>query len=366
MKLHQSIDSKIKHNQALSRTYSNSQFGPNFASFMEALSIDQLISSDITRIKTNEGHVWYDGIGKGGIAIITTKHPLLEGGNAGDVVVKGTKHGIELFENVLKKYATFEGIDTKDVKVKIEYHDELNPALWDSEDQLNSDVYASLLKAGTTFFEFMKVPKVKIHDIILTGSCANYNWTESSDIDLHVVIDMDDAKDKYGSIVKEYFDAKKSVWNELHDILIKGIPVEFYVQDETEKHYSTGVYSILNDEWNTKPEHKKPTIDDLAVKEKTASFMQQIDSVMDSNKASAVEMVMDKIKSLRKAGLEEAGEFSTGNLVFKALRNNGYLEKLSDLKTKTFDRELSVEEEEWSYLMDEMRKLPIRQPYIHY
>ena len=369
MKLHKMIDSTIKQNQAKVRMYAATQFGSNFTAFMEALEMDNLVPVERVRTKVATGHLWSNTINEGGIAIVTTKHPLLEDGKAGDVIVTGSKYGIELFENILKRYATFEGMDTSDLEIKIEYHEELNPALWTKDGEewvLNPEVEKTLLKAGEAFMEFMKVPKVETLDIALTGSCANYNWTKSSDIDLHVVVDLAQAEEEYGVLIKEYFDAKKNVWNELHDIKVKGMPVEFYVQDEAEKHYSTGVYSLMNQEWVIKPEHKTPDIDDASIKDKAAGIMKQIDEVLESNKASAVEKVMDKVKALRKAGLEEAGEFSVGNLVFKVLRNNGYLEKLTKLKTKTFDRDLSVEEEEWNALEDKMAKLPVRQPYIHY
>lgn len=369
MKLHKQIDSTIKHNQAKVRTYSSTQFGSKFAAFMEALEMDKLVPAERTRIKTATGHRWSDTIAEGGISIVTSSHPLMENGKAGDITVTGSKNGIELFENILNRYATFEGMETSDLEIKIEYHDELNPLVWttvEGEWELDATVQQMLLKAGKAFMEFMKVPKVETLDITLTGSCANFNWTKSSDVDLHVVVDLAQAEEEYGAVMKEYFDAKKNVWNQLHDIKVKGMPVEFYIQDQAEKHYSTGVYSLLNQEWVIEPEHKTPDIDDASIKSKAADIMKQIDDVLESNKASAVEKVMDKVKALRKAGLEEAGEYGVGNLVFKVLRNTGYLEKLSTLKTKVFDRELSVEDEEWSYLKDQMSKLPVRQPYIHY
>ena len=39
------------------------------------------------------------------------------------------------------------------------------------------------------------------------------------------------------------------------------------------------------------------------------------------------------------------GEFSYENLVFKFLRRNGYLRKLSELKNKITDETLSLEEQ---------------------
>jgi predicted nucleotidyltransferase len=254
--------------------------------------------------------------------------------------------------------------------MKIEYHDELNPKLWSAPEPENAalkdDVHTALLKAGKAFIEFLKVPKVEMLDITITGSCANYNWTSSSDIDLHIVIDLKQATEEYGELIKEYLDAKKSVWNDLHDIRVRDIPVEFYVQDEAEKHYSTGVYSIQDSKWVIVPEHKEPDVDNSDVASKAKDMMKLIDGAVATNRAAVVEKVMEKIRNMRKAGLEEAGEFSTENLAFKILRNTGYLEKLAKVRINTFDRELSIEEEEWSYLKDQMSKLPVRQPYIHY
>lgn len=362
MKMLKAFDASQHQKTAACKKYTASQFGTNFMAFMEALTIEKLVPSETTRSRSADGYVWTDQVNRGGISITTTKHPLVERGDAGDVIIKGPAHIIEVVDSIIKQYATYEGMRPEDVEVKIEYHDTLNPALWTKngeEYELKPRVHKALLQAGEAFVEFLKVPKVEVLDITLTGSCANYNWTSSSDIDLHVVVDLTQAEKEYGSIIKEYFDAKKRVWNDLHDISIKGFPVEFYVQDENEKHYSTGVYSLKDGDWVIKPEHNEPDIDDSAVGEKAVEMMKLIDDVLDSNKASAVEKVMDKVKKLRKSGLEEAGEFSTGNLVFKVLRNNGYLEKLSDLRTKTFDRELSVEEEEWA-------NLKVRQSYIHY
>lgn len=50
--------------------------------------------------------------------------------------------------------------------------------------------------------------------------------------------------------------------------------------------------------------------------------------------------VWEKIKDYRKSGLEsEGGEFSLGNLVFKLLRRNGYIEKVMKLKRYAYDKQ---------------------------
>jgi hypothetical protein len=51
-----------------------------------------------------------------------------------------------------------------------------------------------------------------------------------------------------------------------------------------------------------------------------------------------------KIKNYRKSGLENQGEFSIENLVFKYLRRNGYIGKLLEIKDNLLDKQLSLHE----------------------
>jgi hypothetical protein len=46
---------------------------------------------------------------------------------------------------------------------------------------------------------------------------------------------------------------------------------------------------------------------------------------------------------MRSAGLESGGEYSPENLTFKVLRREGYIEKLMDLKDKSYDKSLSLD-----------------------
>jgi hypothetical protein len=56
------------------------------------------------------------------------------------------------------------------------------------------------------------------------------------------------------------------------------------------------------------------------------------------------EALHDRIKDTRKSSLSNSNtEISTGNLIFKSLRRNGYLEKLNDIRTKIYDEINSLE-----------------------
>jgi hypothetical protein len=148
------------------------------------------------------------------------------------------------------------------------------------------------------------------------------------------------------SIVKEFFDAKKNIWNEKHDIKIKGYDVELYVQDVDEPHVSSGVYSILNNKWVVEPEKKTPKIDDKMILIKGEEYAKKIDNLIKKGKNTDVIDKIDdlrkKLKSFRQSGLENGGEYSYENLTFKLLRRNGYIEKLLKLKNIITDKKLSL------------------------
>ena len=184
----------------------------------------------------------------------------------------------------------------------------------------------------------------------MTGSLSNYNWSSFSDIDLHVLIDFDSVNiDK--KVLRELFNAKQGMWNSLHDIEVYGYEVELYAQDANEPHFSTGVYSVMNNEWLVSPNRIEDTFDDNKLLQKSLTWMDMIDGVerksylQDSEETlKMIQKIKDKLKKFRKCGLEDKGEFSYENLVFKFLRRNGYLGKLSELKNKITDDTLSLEE----------------------
>lgn len=222
------------------------------------------------------------------------------------------------------------------------YNDTLNPDLWD-DDKLKVKVSEKLKLIAKEFIEFFEVIDLDVSDIVITGSNANYNWTELSDIDLHIIVNLDTVRKNCPDLTDDYFQAKKSLWNQNHEISIYGQPVELYVQDEKEPHVATGIYSLQNDEWNKKPTFSEPDIDDTSVEEKTKQLKYEINRLIDDKASDKIVIAMkDKINNYREAGLKSGGEWSTGNLTFKELRNTGYLEKLYDYARSKLDDELSL------------------------
>jgi hypothetical protein len=213
----------------------------------------------------------------------------------------------------------------------------LNPKLWNNG-ELDPAVAQKLKEIADAFQEFVGID-LNVVDYTITGSNANYTWTEHSDLDLHIIVEglpSDEAR--------ELFNAKKALWAEQHNITVKGLPVECYVQGQQEEHHSTGVYSIANNQWLVEPKKIKPEVDDSAVEAKKDSVIHDIENALLSKDLNKLRAVKEKITKMRKAGLERAGEWSVENLVFKILRNLGLIDEISDKIRELEDQELSLEQ----------------------
>jgi len=267
--------------------------------------------------------------------------------NGKDVKIK------QIFEYVGKKLIPIdmninEQIENKDEILKsFEPQKELNPKVWDEDDKLKKKIKDTLVAIGQEFHKTLEV-EAPIEDIIFTGSLANYNWSQYSDVDLHVLIDFNKFDDK--ELIKKYFDAKKAVWNDNHDIKIKGYDVELYAQDKDEPHESTGIYSVMNDEWIKKPKPQDVKIDRETIKKKVKQFESEYNRIVELYKdgkyeetRKALDKIKDKIKKYRKAGLDKGGEMATENLVFKTMRRSGLMDKIYELGLETTDKEYTIE-----------------------
>ncbi len=248
-----------------------------------------------------------------------------------------------------QSYQNLQEIELNSIKLPKKYvHDTLNQDVW-NDDELDDKILENLKKIALDFYEFLKI-NAPIEDIWFTGSLANYNWSDYSDIDLHVLIDFDKIDDIEYDFLKEYFDAKKNVWNNSHNIKIKDFEVELYAQDSNELHTSTGVFSILNNEWIKKPNPLDPEIDRELLKSKIQKIVNKIEEIDEITDLEEIQekskLLKDKIKKMRQSGLDRGGEFSEENLAFKYLRNNGYIERLFNKRKDAYDKSVSIDENE--------------------
>jgi len=239
-------------------------------------------------------------------------------------------------------------VSPKDISItSFNVKDNLCPLIWENE-KIDNTIRLHLLKIAKDFYSALSVSWVKVHDVILTGSLANYNWSTYSDFDIHILINYDDVDDDYDMVV-EYLKSIKTVWNNEHDILIKGFDVELYIQDTMEEHNSTGIYSLINDNWVIKPQKIDETFNKDVVKNKIALILNKVDyyqKIIDegnySDGSEKASQLWDKIKRMRITSLAKKGEMSNGNIIFKGLRRLGYIEKLNDIIIDAYDKSASI------------------------
>ncbi len=237
----------------------------------------------------------------------------------------------------------------EDLPLVPEIKEDLNRNIWTPDDKLDPEVSENLLQIARDFYESLDL-KAPILDITLTGSIANYNWTNKSDIDLHILIDYD-AENEDIELVRKFLSQAKTNWNKNHEIMIKDHEVEVYVQDASEPHHSTGVYSVLQDEWIITPTQAEFEVSEDDIRKKNEYFTSAIGATRAVLKDGRFEeaygdadRLADKLRNYRRSGLESGGEFSVENLVFKSLRNSGAIEELYDLKKVAYDAILSIDE----------------------
>lgn len=210
---------------------------------------------------------------------------------------------------------------------------------------LREDVAAKLSEIVEEYVDDSEI--FDIDDIIdaeILGSNANYNYNDTSDIDLHLIVNMSDISNNT-EIVQIASNLERSEFNKHYDIEIRDLQVELYVEDVRSGTMSNGIYSLFQNEWIRKP--KKETIPDYSNDEEYLRLLDQWtdeanDVLYNEKDSTNVKSFVNRLYNFRRISLMTDGEFAKGNLVFKELRKSGVLEKLKDLQYKLTSEKLSL------------------------
>lgn len=225
--------------------------------------------------------------------------------------------------------------------------DSLNSKIW-TDFELDQDIRKDLLTIAKDFFDDIEIES-DVLDIVLCGSLCNYTWSERySDYDIHIIVKFSDIDDNV-ELVEKLMDFAKKKWNYENDIFIGGYEIEIAVQDiddlkgAIEVGRMGGVFSLLKNKWIKKPQKVEFIPDEDMIRSKGSTIMSIVDQLEDDvdhleydEFNGKLKKIWKKIKSLRLAGLEEGGEFGFGNLMFKFLRRNGYIQKIMNLRKKSY------------------------------
>lgn len=281
------------------------------------------------------GEKWYvlDSSGKK----VLGKHPSKKKAVAQLSAIEISKK--EKMEGIFPSFSLF--LD-EEIQTTLEYHKTLNQKLWNGFD-LKPEVRSKLLEIGDAWAEWAGIPKEAISDMILVGGNANFNYTPKSDIDLHLLIDLD-AIENCPSYIDDYLKDKKQLWALTHNITIYGQSVEVYAQDKNDGFVQDqGVFSLKQNNWLAEPVYKEISLNDFYTLQKVQDYVDQIDGLINANADdSAFKVMKEKFKQMRSESIKLSGEFSQGNIIFKELRNLGYLDKMNKYIQSRSDKTLSL------------------------
>ena len=238
-------------------------------------------------------------------------------------------------------------------------HDTLNPRLFTKNDTIKPEVRKHLLRIAEVWRDDAKIPKSAILDIVTLGGNISYAYHKLSDIDVHFVIHRKDLGIKNDDLTQEYIMTKKNLFKFKHpDLNIFGYPIEIYAQDPKTEPFlpHQGVYSLLHNKWVQKPKKEPIDFNDPHIQRKVDHYSSYIDHLISINAPDAYfEHLKDKFKNMRQEGVRKEGEYSIANLIFKELRNRGYLDKMATFKQKRTDAKLSL-------TFKGQKKTPVKKP----
>lgn len=220
-------------------------------------------------------------------------------------------------------------------------HNELNPKLWTSDNQLQDVVRNRIFEIVKQFAETCEIP-LHIVDIHIVGSQASFNYSEHSDLDVHIISNFE-LVDCSPEILQVAYNSVKTRFNSEYDITIRGIDVELYVEDVKSTVLSNGIYSLSQDAWVKFPQPIDSQLFDKDISDLVTTWKNKIAAVLEKQDSEKVEDLIDELYLIRKDGLDREGEGSEGNLLFKELRNIGLLDKLKDAYKAYKSKELTLE-----------------------
>lgn len=232
--------------------------------------------------------------------------------------------------------------DLFDESVGLRRNDSLNPVLWDG-DRLRPDVRVKLLNFGEAWRAFAGIPAGAVSDIVMVGGNAGLYYNDESDVDVHLIVDKSALP--FGTVTEEYLRDKKALWTARYDVRIRGYQVEPYAQGLGEPFAAgQGVYSLERDAWLQRPTDSRYDPEkDRDLERRVAHWQRAIDSALSGDAGTeAMDVMRDKLSSMRGRSISRHGELGRDNLVFKALRLSGYLSRMSDYSAGKRVGELSL------------------------
>lgn len=231
--------------------------------------------------------------------------------------------------------------------VTVSKHTQASSPDFFSDDKIKPEVREVLLDIADDVLDSLSEHGLDIDPefIVLTGSLTGEDYDEFSDIDLHIGYNPSD----YGEHTKAALTYASKAFN-LDPYDLAGRKIELYFQAADEPHKSPGVYDLVNDTWISAPSDAPEDIpSDFQVDKMIAKltsiiarFQRKYYSNLDKEQLGSlledIDAFRDQLKEYRNKGLQsDFGIYSLENSVFKGLRRNNALDRLSRLRHRVQD-----------------------------
>ena len=235
-------------------------------------------------------------------------------------------------------------IKPKDLResITLRFTEILNPVFWVG-DSLKPEVREALMNFAEAFAAYVDLDERAMVDVLLLGGNAGYNYTQYSDLDVHIVVDPKFIPDCNPDLLDQYYMDKKTLWELTHNVTIYGVKVEPYIErPKITRKKSQGVYSILKKSWIQEPTRIEGDVDEKDIEKKVNNFKTKIDALIKNRDADGLKELVKKLRDGRSVSLQKYGEYGFENMVFKELRNLGYIDKVRTVVVDLKSRRLSL------------------------
>ena len=235
-------------------------------------------------------------------------------------------------------------IKPKDLRetISLRFTDILNPVFWIG-DSLKPEVNEKLMRFAEAFAAYVDLDERAIVDVLLLGGNAGYNYTQYSDLDVHIVVDPKFIPDCNPDLLDRYYMDKKTLWELTHNVTILGSKAEPYIERPgVTRKKSQGVWSIMKKSWIQKPTPVEGDVDEKEIEKKVNNFINQINSLIKTSDAEGLKKLVKKLRDSRGTSLQKYGEYGFENMVFKELRNQGYIDKIRTVVVNLKSQSLSL------------------------
>ena len=235
-------------------------------------------------------------------------------------------------------------IKAKDLRetISLRFTDILNPVFWIG-DSLKPEVNEKLMQFAEAFVAFVDMDERAIVDVLLLGGNAGYNYTQYSDLDVHIVVDPKFIPDCNPDLLDQYYMDKKTLWELTHNVTIYGVKAEPYIErPKVTRKKSQGVYSLMKKTWIQEPERVEGDVEEKEIEKKVNNFKTRIDALIKNENVEGLRELVKKLRDSRSVSLQKYGEYGFENMVFKELRNQGYIDKVRTVVVNLKSKSLSL------------------------